>query len=220
MTLNRIRARDSFTGKDFAFVAETLASTPREADALATLMADPAAFVEVLDHAALASRLEASGDLTEVSPAFFLYVMLRRSLREAGIDDRDVADYVAAMLNHFISGANWRTAPGGGLPVDYEIDLQQALQAASPAQRAALYAFGGDRNLFLTGLHSAHLRHRKRRKGAPGVRFYESAGRSHYRSARDCTAPEDPQRDTFDLLAETFPGIRTRLNHLASEYFN
>ena len=220
MNLQGMFATETLTARDFAFVAETLAEHPNDREGVRRLMADTAEALRLLDEPTLADRIALRDGLTEVSSALFWYLLVRRRLRAAGIEDRSLADYVAAVLDRFLEGSAWRTAPGHTGHIDYEFDLLVALAEAPRQLQCAMHAYGGDRNLFLTGLHAAHLRRQKHRRGAPGVRYYESAGQAHYRQARDCAPPSAQMRDTFDLLAETFPKVRAELNYLAEEYLN
>jgi hypothetical protein len=216
-------ARDQFTHHDFNFIVDTLSQSEAEADALYQLLVDQAESNQVFDDPALAQRLETGENLSLVSARFFLYIMMRKTLRQSGIENRDVADYLANMLARFMEHDRLRCAPNTSIMeiIDYEHDLLVALQAASHYRRYEIHAYGGDRNLFMTGLHSRFLRHRANRTGAPGLSYYEQAGRSHYLRARDHpVCREFDLRDTFDALAQQFGSIRHRLNYLAEEHFN
>ncbi len=215
-------ARERFTDEDIAFIVETLADNESEATSLLKLLADDEAAGAIFDSVRIARRLQQAEGLSRVSMRFFLYVTMRQTLREAGVDSPDIADYLAEMLAAFAQKQHWRTVPSGiGNTFDYEHDLQLALQNANAHQRFELHAYGGDRNLFMTGLHSAYLRRKKERRAAPDVAFYENAGRGHYRMARDHPlAGEFEMRGLFDSLALEFSRLRARLNHLANEYFN
>lgn len=222
MKLESYSARDQFTQRDVTFILETLARTRKEAESLMALLVVSEEADRIYDHPALAARLAATHRLAGVSMRFYLYILLRRSLLQRGLDSREIADYLANMLARFMERDQWRRAPTAqGEAVDYEIDLQQVLQRASHHERFAIHAFGGDRNLFLTGLRPGFLQRRRDRRGAPGLRFYEEAGRTHYRSARDHPlSGEFALRETYDTLSGDFPRIRGCLNHLAVEYFN
>ena len=55
----------------------------------------------LLDSPELAERLLAVRTLLVPSEPLFLYVLVRHALRQAAIDDPDLADYLAAMLLDF-----------------------------------------------------------------------------------------------------------------------
>jgi hypothetical protein len=221
MYLNPGSARDQFTGDDLAFVARSLGSDAGAAAGLfQTLLRGESP--ELFDDPRLAEAIWRDRDLSRISTRFFFYVILRTPLRQAGLDDPGLVDYLAEMLARFIDQDQWRSAPDRNRSrIDYEIDLQEALSRARGQERFALHAFGGDRNLFMTGLYASAIRRRRDRRGAPGVRFYEASGRAHYRSARDHPlAGEFALRATFDQLAEGFPAIRQQLNYVSREFFN
>ncbi|MGJ3241497.1 MAG: hypothetical protein ACFE0O_00860 [Opitutales bacterium] len=221
MYLSPGSAREQFTREDLAFVAGVLGGDADNRVALFQALAR-GENRDCLDDPRLPMVLWQDRDLSRISTRFFFYVMLREPLRQAGLADASLVDYLAEMLARFIDGDQWRTAPDRSRSrIDYEIDLQEALGRARGQERFALHAFGGDRNLFMTGLHAPAIRRRRHRRGAPGVRFYEASGRAHYRSARDHPlAGEFALRDTFDQLAETFPAIRQQLNYVSDEFFN
>ena len=56
----------------------------------------------LLDAPELAERLLAVRTLLAPSEALFLYVMVRHALRVEGVDDADLADYLAALLLAFV----------------------------------------------------------------------------------------------------------------------
>ena len=55
----------------------------------------------LLDHPYLLDRLLAVRTMLVPSEALFFYVLVRRALLDAGVDDRDVSDYLGAMLLAF-----------------------------------------------------------------------------------------------------------------------
>src|SRR5690606_4004053 len=55
----------------------------------------------LLDEPALPARLMAVRTLLVPSEILFLYVCLRHALLEAGVDDRDLADYMASLVHDF-----------------------------------------------------------------------------------------------------------------------
>ena len=55
----------------------------------------------LLDEPDLAERLLAVRTLLAPSEVLFLYVMVRHALRDSGIDERELADYLTALLLDF-----------------------------------------------------------------------------------------------------------------------
>ncbi|MGF1531216.1 MAG: hypothetical protein ACFCU4_07635 [Puniceicoccaceae bacterium] len=216
-------ARDRFTREDFEFILETLVPGEVESEkiALLGLMADPEEANRLFDHPALFKSLSRIDAISKVSARFFLYVCLRHSLPAIGIEDRSVADYLAEKLHRFVRFDQGSLAEDLPNLFDYEYELQLALLEAVGYRRFELHCFGGDRSLFLAGFFPGFLRHRKERHAAPDLNFYEEAGRSHYRIARDHPlAGEFNQRDTLDLLFNGFPLVRCQLNHLVQEHLS
>lgn len=222
MYFETANARDQFTQHDFQFIVDTLTKNETEAESLHQLMFSSDELDSILDDPALVERLESGDEVSNVSSRFFLYLTMRKTLKQVGVEDRDTADYLANMLARFAEHERWRKIPNGEVVdvIDYEYDISIALQAANQYRRYEIHAYGGDRNLFMTGLHARFIRNRSNRYGAPGVGYYENAGRGHYRIARDHpVAKEFDLSDTFDALSNNFQKIRSRLNYLAEEYF-
>jgi hypothetical protein len=152
MYLQKVSARDQFTEKDLDFIISTLATDEQEAQALLALLLDSESADLVFDDPALFQALQQDSGLSMVSSRFYLYLHLRKALKETGIDDREVADYLANMLARFSEIHRLRRAPSRiEEPIEYEIDLHKALAEANAYQRGEIHAYGGDRNLFMTG---------------------------------------------------------------------
>lgn len=215
------RCLDRLKRRDLEFIAAVLKpDTPREREALFRLLTDAESLREILDQDVVhRAVIEQAMPLT-ISPELYFYVLVRRALRQAGIEDVRIAEYVSATLAQHAYGE-----PGGSsaMPtesgIDYHIDILQALERATHYERFFLQVCCGNRFMFLTGLFPRFIRNRRDRRGAPGLRYYEEVARRAYQEAGN-----HPLADEFALagvyhgLAETLHDTRQALNHLAEHH--
>ena len=216
--------RSRFTAADFAFVARTLARSPRQEVSLVDLFTDEDARDGILDDPLLTEAILSQNSHLAISPQFFFYILTRHAMKAAGLDDRLLCDYLASLLDQFSRTAHLRGPAGGeqaaGRGVVYLSDLLLALREASPAQAFLLRAHVGNYSLFLTGMFPENVARRSRR-GAPNCSFYEEMGRSSYRVvASHQTARQWGLDEIFKGLAEQFHEIRLALNDLAERLLN
>jgi hypothetical protein len=214
---------DRLSSRDVEFLARVLCpSSLKEREGLGRLLTDREALVKVLDgdvvHAAVIDEVM---PLT-LSPELYFYVLVRRAMVQAQIEDAALAEYVAGMLARYAYGHG---ASPKGLPhplesdIDYHLDVLQALDRASPYERFFLQLSCGNRFLFLTGLFPRFLRQRRDRRGAPGVRYYEDLARQAYLEAsHHPLAGEFATRDLYEGLAQALRPTRRALNLLADQH--
>ncbi|HEY7529528.1 MAG TPA: hypothetical protein VIC56_02490 [Gemmatimonadota bacterium] len=213
--------RQHITSADLAFALDAVSPGASRAPELRDASTD---VDELLDSRELFEALVRSGSLLSVSPYFFYYVLVRQVFRERGIGEREVADYVAALLAHFLEGRRLREGGGVATPraFVYLVDLVKAAREARDGRAAfAMEARIGDVALFLTGVFpdAIHHRHTYGRR-ATGLDYYEAVGRSGYRSAS-----QHPPAGHADLapvlgyLAAEFRGLRHALNELSDRWF-
>jgi hypothetical protein len=211
--------RARFTAEDFDFVVRVLGRSQSQSVSLVDLLTDPEVRDEILDHEALSRAvLENPGNLV-ISPQFYFYILARLVLRRTQIDDRTMADYVAALLEKFSQMRQW-TAPVEALQTAYLSDLLSALKNASSYQAFLIRAYVGNYSLFLTGIFYENVESRRQR-GAPSCSFYEELGRTSFHSAASHDVAKKFQlTDLFENLAEQFHDCRLALNRLADELFD
>jgi hypothetical protein len=211
--------RARFTAEDFSFVVRVLGRNQSQSVSLVDLLTDPEARDDILDHEALARAvLENPGNLV-ISPQFYFYILARLVLRRAQIDDRTMADYLAALLEKFSQMRQW-SAPVEALQTAYLSDLLAALKNASSYQTFLIRAYLGNYSLFLTGIFYENVESRRQR-GAPSCSFYEELGRTSFRTAASHDVAKKFQlTDLFEKLAEQFHDCRLALNRLADELFD
>jgi hypothetical protein len=208
--------RDRFTAADFDFVVKTLARTEGDSVSLGELLTDSAARDSILDSPRLVqSVLEQHGTL-HISPQLYFYVLLRHVLKQAALDDRTVADYLASLLETFSTTARMRSpADGHCNPVQYVSDMLIALRNASPSQTFLIRAHVGNYSLFITGIFHETVQRRNER-GAPDVGFYEEVGSTNFRvAASHQVARSASLSGIFEQLGENFRRVRLALNRLS-----
>lgn len=217
MILIRANCRSQITSADVDFIAGVLGHKPEDRHFLTSLLADEASRDLLLDSEPLhRALLEARGCLS-VSSHLYFYVVVRKALRDAGLDDRDVADYVAELLAEFSSAERGRCrAPGRPEPMDYLFEMVGALRDADERTTFALRSHIANHALFITGIFPERIRMRAERKGFPDLSYYERLGQSCYRIAGDHKlACRLCLERVYAVLAEKFRDAREALNDLS-----
>jgi hypothetical protein len=214
--------RVQFTAEDIDFIASFLGKKPGDGPGLVKLLADEACRDLILDDEALfRAFLEHRGCL-RVSNHFYFYVLVRHVLRRAGIEDRQVADYVAEVLCEFSRTERGRcTVPGGQGALEYLFEMLAALETADERTRFCLRAHIGNHSLFLAGVFPERIRFRAENRGFPDLRYYEAVGRTSFRAASDHRlADRYALAPIFSTLAERFQEARLALNDVAQRLFS
>ena len=220
--------RTRFTAPDFDFIVRVLSHSQKDAVSLVRLLTDADTRDSVLDHAALADAILSQNGHLSISPQFYFYVLTRSVLRQSGMDDRALCDYlaVAARIHAQRRPCGIPVAgPGAGDAAQrgavYVSDLLNALRERRPVQAFFLRARLGDHTLFLTGMFPGNIERRRSRRGAPGCSFYEEMGRASYRAAAGHeVARHRGLSGVFNGLAEQFHEVRLALNELADRLLN
>jgi hypothetical protein len=212
----KANCRDRFTVQDFDFVVRTLARSEKESVTLGDLLTDAETRDALLDSPKLVEAvLEGTAPLS-ISPQLYFYVLLRRVLKETGLDDRTVSDYVASLLATFSDSARMRSpADGATGPMQYVSDMLVALHKASPTQSFLIRAHVGNYSLFVTGIFHESVQHRSQR-GAPDLGFYEDVGSASFKAAAGHQVARTASLSgVYERLAEDFHGVRLALNRLS-----
>lgn len=217
----RANCRERFTAGDFDFVVRALARSPTEHVSLVDLLSDTATRDAVLDSPRLIDAILSHAGQLAISSQFYFYVLARHVLRQAGIMDRKLCDYVASLLETF-SRSNGMQAPHlvDARGRQYICDMLLALTRASSEQAFLLRAHVGNYSLFITGIFHENTQQRSLR-GAPDLKFYEQIGRTNYQMvASHATARRCDLQDVFGELAERFREVRVALNQLSERLLN
>ena len=175
----------------------------------------------LLDAPELAERLLAVRTLLAPSEPLFLYVVVRHALRRADIDDRDLADYLAAMLLDFgRRDRAWRVDWNDDQRHRYLVDILMDLEASDGPRRFKVMVHLGNYALWLAGLFPDYIAARHLRKGGPDVGYYDALGRRGFGLASDHHLADDFGLDgVFRAAAERFPSVRTALNGVSERVF-
>lgn len=157
-------------------------------------------------------------DRVEVAPLrLVLYVLLRHALLDAGIERREIADYVTAVVAEFGMGRRARRiADHDDREYGYLVDIMEDLVRAEGRRAFLLRAHLGNFALWLSGLFPDWIDARVRRKGGPGLDYYEEMGSTGYRMAADDRhARQHALDDLYRDAAESFVPLRRTLNRVS-----
>ena len=168
----RANCRERFTASDFDFVVRTLARSQIDCVSLVDLLSDCETRDSVLDHPRLVDAILSNAGQLAISSHFYFYVLARHVLRQAGINDRKLCDYVASLLETF-SRINVMQAPhlADERGRQYISDMLIALTKATPEQAFLLRAHVGNYSLFISGIFHENTQRRSLR-GGPDMKFY------------------------------------------------
>lgn len=217
----KANCRDRFTAEDFTFVVKTLSKSRNAAVSLVELLADLESRDTILDHEMLFQAILSHRGTLSISPQFYFYILTRHVLKETGISDRHLADYVASLLEAFSRSTRLNSPlPHGGNPVEYISDMLLALRDASPVQTFLIRAHVGNYSLFLCGIFPESVQ-RRRERGAPNFSFYEEMGRMNYNVVANHSVAKTAELSSiYEALAADFHPIRLALNHLSDRLLN
>ncbi len=213
--------RIQFTADDINFIVSALSRSPTDHQFLADLIGDEDTRDQILDDDSLFKSLLEHHGCVHVSDHLYFYVMVRHVLREAGIKDRRVADYVGEVLCEFSRQDRTRcTVPGQDVPLDYFFEMMAALKTADDRTSFYLRAHIGNHSLFLSGVFPDRIRFRAESRGFPDLQYYEALGQSSYRVASDHRLAERYElTPIFSTLSAQFRDARVALNDIAQRLF-
>lgn len=210
--------RAQFTADDFSFVVRTLARSPRDAVSLVSLLSDEAERNAILDHELVHRSLVDEAGCLHVSAAFYFYVLTRRVLRQVGVEERALSDYVAAVLLAFSHTSQLHAPhadPATARSFTYVSDVLVQLAACPPEQAFVLRTHLANYSLFFSGMFAERITSHAERRGAPGLSFYESVGQSAYlHVAQHPLARRTELHTVFEQLGSSFHCVRVALNRL------
>jgi hypothetical protein len=203
--------RAQFTADDFSFVVRVLAKSPRDAVSLVSLLSDETERDAILDHELIYNSVIDHAGCLQVSAAFYFYILTRRVLQRAALDERALTDYVAAVLLAFAHISQLR-APGEPDPAarsfTYISDLMTQASHCPPEQAFLLRVHTANYALFLSGMFAERVH--------AGLGFYDAVGQSTYLSMADHPqARRTELQAIFKLLGGEFRRVRLALNNLA-----
>jgi hypothetical protein len=150
-----------------------------------------------------------------------LYVLIRRSFLERGLDSRMLADYTTALVYEFGErDRSCRIADYDEKEYHYLVDVLADLADAEGRRAFLLRAHLGNFALWLSGLFPDRIVARVHRRGGPGLDYYEELGRTGFSlAARDPHASDRSLEGLYEDAAATFPAVRRALNLFSDRHF-
>lgn len=175
----------------------------------------------LLDTPELLERLLTVRTMLVPSEALFFYVLVRHALCRAGVDDRDLADYLAALLLEFGQRDRaWRVDWNDDQRHRYLVDILTDLEATDGARRFKVMVHLGNYALWLAGIFPDYIAARRLRRGGPDVTYYDALGRRGFGLASDHTlASEYGLAEVLRAAAERFSSLRGALNGVSDRVF-
>src|SRR5689334_14439655 len=178
---------------------------------------------ELLDEPGLLEALLAVRTLAVPSAPLFAYVAVRHTLRAAGVDDRALADYLAALLLEFGDhDRNSRLRRTDDATYRYLVDMVADLAEHGDAGERGflLRAHIGNYSLWLAGLFPDYIAARRSRRCGPDLPYYDELGREGYRlAAEHRLAARFGIAPIYRAAAERFPTLRVAFNRLSDRVF-
>jgi hypothetical protein len=171
----------------------------------------------LLDQPDLPELLLAVRSMLVPSEVLFFYVMVRHVLLSAGLDEREVADYLAALLREFgrrdrATRIDWHDDHSHR----YLVDIVADLEATQGERRFRVMVHLGNYALWLAGLFPQYIEARRIRHGGPDLGYYDALGRRGYAMASDhALADRYRLESVLQTAAERFPTLREALNELS-----
>ncbi len=222
MKMIRPNCRIQFTAEDIVFITRVLGVKTNSSESLVMLLTEPETRDLILDDEGLFRALLEETGCLRVSDHFYFYVLVRHVLRDARIEDRSVADYVAEILTEYSrSGQSLCVIPGQTNPLDYFFEMLGALRTADERTSFLLRAHIGNHSLFLSGVFPERIRFRSESKGFPDLKYYQEVGRANFKVASNHRlARKYELAPIFSLLSENFESARRALNDLAERIFS
>ncbi|UCF19326.1 MAG: hypothetical protein JSU87_15570 [Gemmatimonadota bacterium] len=176
----------------------------------------------LLDRPESFSGIMAGVGVSAMSPKLAFYIMVRHTLLDSGLDDRNIADYIATLLVEFaVEGRAFRIARYDDKTYQYLVDLVCDLEGENSERRQFLLrAHLGNYSLWLSGLFPDYVAARVRRRGAPGLNYYDDVGAAGYRLASECElAGRFDLAGTYRFMASEFRLVRRALNRFSDRFF-
>jgi hypothetical protein len=211
--------RSSFDRSDAAFLIWLLtrgseSSRVREEARLHELGLDA-----ILDDPRTLNALLAGPQFSTARPELIFYVLIRHALLEDGINDRGMADYMAALILTFGREGRAYHIAEENTEYRYLVDIAAAGDASHGQRAFMLRAHLGEFALWLSGLFPDHIAAREQRRAAPPISYYEEMGSAGYRlAARFNEAEQHGIAELYRSCADFFPALRIALNRVADRH--
>jgi len=208
--------RRQLTRDDAQLAARLLVSAGDDVATIEARIADEG-IDAVLDDPRLPRLLREAWLGARASFSLFAYVMVRDALRRAGEGDRGLADYVAAILVHFVHSADvLRISRSDDEIYDTLAGLLDDVNDPDGRRSFLVRTHLGNYALWLSGLFPDHIEHRRWRRGGPDLGYYEALGRRGFELASaHHLAEQHGLAPLYAAAAERFGVLRVALNTLS-----
>ena len=177
---------------------------------------------QILDHPKLFEAVLMKQGTAVMSQALFFFVIVRHTLKRIGVEELEVADYIAVACSEFsLAESTSHAQTQSEIPSLYSADYMDALERARGAERFFIHVQCANQFLVLTCLYPSFLHHRAERRGAPDIGYYEGVVINHLQAAsHHALADEFDLQDVLSRLAEAFPPVRKAMNYTLREYLS
>src|ERR1051326_6825655 len=221
MNVIQPNCRAQFAAEDIDFILSVLGHKISTADCLIKLLADEETRDLILDDEALFHAVLERRGCLRVTSRFYFYILVRHVFSRSGIQDREVADYVAEVLAEFSRAEKARcVVPGQTNPLDYLFEMLTALRTADDRTSFQIRVHIGNHSLFLAGVFPERIRCRAEARGFPDLKYYEGLGRANYRMASDRRlGGRLALGEGLNPLPERFATSRLALNDISDRLF-
>lgn len=221
MILANVRGR--LRAQDFRLVAVALARGDAARGARYERLVLEEGPDRLLDEPGLLEALLALRTLLVPSPPLFAYVAVRHTLRAAGVDDRELADYLAALLLEFGDhDRQSRVRRADDASYTYLVDIVADVTGLDDSGERGLLlrVHLGNYSLWFAGLFPDYIEARRTRRGGPDLPYYDELGRQGYRLAAEHRLAERyGVAGIWRSAAEQFPTLRVAFNRLSDRVF-
>ncbi|MGH7509103.1 MAG: hypothetical protein ACREMZ_06505 [Gemmatimonadales bacterium] len=168
----------------------------------------------LLDSPDLLERLLTVRSMLLPSEALFFYVLVRHALRRSALEDRDLADYLAALLLEFGQRDRaFRIGWNDDQRHRYLVDILADLEATEGDRRFRVMVHLGNYALWLAGLFPDYIAARRLRKAGPDVSYYDALGsRGFGLASGHALADQYGLGGVLRTAADRFSALRSALN--------
>jgi hypothetical protein len=211
--------RNSFDRKDAGFLIWLLTRGSESAREREESRLREHGMDAILDDPRTLNALLAGREFSSARPELVFYVLIRHALLEDGINDRGLADYLAALVAAFGRGGRAYHIAEDTTEYRYLVDIVSAADSSEGRRAFMLRAHLGEFALWLSGLFPDHITAREQRRAAPPLAYYEELGSAGYRMAsRFNEAEQHGIADLYRNCADFFPALRIALNRVADRH--
>jgi hypothetical protein len=211
--------RASFGRRDAVHLAELLGRHDTDLRDAALARLEENGVDSLLDDPRVLNALLTEPDVN-APPALIFYALARQTLLEGGIDNAEVADFVASLLLAFGHAKRaYQISENDPEEFHYLVDMVASLESAEERRAFLLRTHIGNFSLWLTGIFPDFLEARMRRRGGPPLDYYERMGSTGYRMAAESReAGRLGVEQVYRDVSTHFTGVRSALNRVSDRY--